>query len=166
MARLVNMQPVVAEEIHFDMGDGTIYRINGKLPVQQWLTLAHLEQRMLELGVDLQAATTASDDDEYLRISDEILAVLDELCAMVLKVLQVHQPELEACPFDEDQILIFMREMRAYFEQKLGPDPTPPSATPGTEKTVNRAARRASTSSSGSRASRSSSAGRPTTGAS
>lgn len=167
MAKIVNMQAVAVPLIHFDMGDGRVYRVNGKMPVEQWLTLAHLEQRMIDLSAESERLKLEGEDDEALRVvGEDVLGVLGELCDMVLAVLRVLQPELEECPFDEDQIGVFLATMRESFFEAVGPDPTQPSPeTAGTAKTpANRSARRKSTPSSGSRASRSSSAGRRITG--
>lgn len=164
MAKIVNMARVVREQVAFDMGDGRIFLVDDKLPVEQWLTLANLEQRMLECMADMQR-DVPEDSEENLTVAQEILAILEDLCAEILTILQVNSPELESCPFDEDQVIVFMNEMREHFSAKVGPDPTPPSPTPaGTKTAPNRAARRRSTPSSGSRRSASSTAGRRTTG--
>lgn len=167
MAKIVNMARVVKEQVAFDMGDGCIFLVDDKLPVEQWLTLAHLEQRMLDCMADVNGGAALDENDpEHLGTAQEILAILEDLCAEILAILQVHHPELERCPFDEDQVIVFMNEMRTHFAQKIGPDPTQPSPeTVGKTPTDNRAARRRSTRSSGSPRSGSSTAGRRTTGA-
>lgn len=164
MAKIVNMARVVREQVAFDMGDGRIFLVDDKLPVEQWLTLANLEQRMLECMADL-GGNVPEDGEEHLDTAQEILAILEDLCAEILVILQVNNPELDRCPFDEDQVILFMNEMRLHFAQKIGPDPTPPSPTPaGTKTAPNRATRRKSTRSSGSPRSASNTAGRRTTG--
>lgn len=162
MARLVNMKHAVPEDIGFDMGDGRIYRVSGKIPVVRWLTLAAFEQDWTELSLDMATAVTAGDDEAYAEASRELLDSMRELAALILVMLQEYQPELTECPFDSDEMILFVRSLSADMNAKVGPDPTVPPPT-GT-KTANRATRRKSTPSSGSRASRSNSAGRRTTG--
>lgn len=154
MAKIVNLQKVAGEQIGFDMGDGRIFLVDDDLPVDSWLTLIHLEQRMFD-------AAALVDNDEA---SQEVIEILSDLADEILVILQINHPELERCPFDRNQMVTFMNAVREHWHEKLGPDPTPPSPTPAGTTTPNRAARRKSTRSSGSRASASSTAGRRTTG--
>lgn len=164
MARIVHMDVLVPDAIDFDMGDGRVFRVNGNLPVQQMLTFAKLESRLEQSQAQAIALRDADDAEGFDAMGESIIATLDELCAEILAVLQVHQPELTECPFDQAQVGVFISALRGQIEEQLGPDPTQPSPESAGKTAPNRATRR-SRPSSGSPRSGSSSAGRRTTGA-
>lgn len=163
MARIVNLGILAPKDIDFVTGDGSVFRVSGSILMSSMITLARLEQSLAEVQAEAAALQERKDDEGqegYRRAGADALDVLEDLQAEVLKLLQVHQPELEEVPFTQHELGAFLAALRSDLDEQAGVPPTsPPSTTTG-----NRAARRASTRSSGSRASSSSSASRRTTG--
>lgn len=161
MARIVNLGILAPEPITFVTGDGSEYVVDGSVLMSSMIQLARLEQTLNDLQAEAAALGGAGNDEGYRRAGGEAIDVLEDLQAEVLKLLQVHQPDLEEMPFTQHELGAFLAALRSDLDEQAGVPPTsPPSA-----KTGNRAARRTSTRSSGSRASSPSSASRRTTGA-
>lgn len=160
MARIVNLGILAPEDIDFVTGDGRVFRASGSVLMSSMIQLARLEQSLADVQAEAAALSESGDDEGYRRAGGEAIDVLEDLQAEVLKLLQVHQPDLEEVPFTQHELGAFLAALRSDLDEQAGVPPTSPPSTP----TVNRAARRASTRSSGSRASSSSSASRRTTG--
>lgn len=167
MARIVRMEVVAPDDVDFEMPDGTRYRVSGDIPLPTVLRFSKLEQRLVACQEEITNLQDDADADDaaYDAAGERMVQALEELQAEILRVLRVHTPDLEECPFSQHQIGRFLSYLRGALDDQLGDDATaPPTKTP-TPGTGNRAARRASTRSSGSQGSQKSSAGRRTPGA-
>lgn len=150
MAKLVRMGIVSPPDVDFEMPDGTRYRVSGDISLPAMLRFARLEQRLVQSHEEMTTLqdTEGADDAAYEAAGERMIVALEDLQAEVLRVLQVHTPELTECPFSQYDIGRFLAYLRGALEDELGEDDAPPTKTPPTT-TGSRSARRASTRSSG-----------------
>jgi len=142
MARIVNMEEVLPEDIEFHLPGGQKVFAPGDPPLELILRIADLFER----------SQNAGEDDEAIG-----LEVLNELDAQVMRLLQMRDPDLTAQPFGVVGVQHFVAEcLKQYgFAEETAEDPPPRAAS----------SRKRSPRSSGSRSSSRRSASSRTTGA-
>jgi len=123
MARIVNMGPVLPEDIDFRFPDGkggtTSYIVPGDPPMDLILKIAHLNDAAegVELPVGAKALTKAQKEEALDRL---MIEKLDELDAEVLHLLRIRQPDLDRSPFGPVAVQHFVAVLLEQFKELAG----------------------------------------------
>lgn len=120
MARIVNLNELVGEDIAFQYGTPVVeYLIPGDIDVETVFDLFEKFQSVTKIEGDDPAALTA-----------QVRQRFDGITSKLMEVLQVRQPTLERYPFGIRGTGIVLREILSALGVNVTADPPAPAPTP------------------------------------
>lgn len=119
MTRIVNISPLLPEDVEFKFASGESYVVPGDPPLDLLL-------RIVDMRESAKSVSVEGMEEEATEIG---VQVLRDLNAEILKLLQIRQPALESSPLGIFGVQAFVGELLSAYNIMAGEDPNAPDPT-------------------------------------
>jgi len=113
VTRIVNISPLLPEDVEFKFASGESYVVPGDPPLDLLLRIVDMRE----------SAKTVQVDGTEEEVTEVGVQVLRDLNAEVLKLLQIRQPDLESSPLGIFGVQAFVGELLSAYNIMAGEEP-------------------------------------------